>query len=342
MKKLFLLQVALVVTVVGLKAQRLSSLTATLQHGESLQAFYGEDAFKQAYQAAPDSGAIITLSVGKFNKVDTIAKSITVIGSGAFGEDKTTFIYSGSSINILANNVTLESIYFNYSDACYIDGVSNTLLKRCYISQLYSSSTHTNTLIDQCAVYNEYAIKNGINYRIQNSTIRCFRSMNTPNNMAMITNCVIWEFFCYYTYSNSSYQGERPYAIYRNNVLGNSSDVGWDVLYPSEFYNNLFIYTDKISYSQTYTTWFDDCINSGNITKKNWSEYYTDSTVGKYPAEPMSKTVLGRDGTPIGIYGGSGFSPLPSIPRIISSTIDSYTDPQGNLNLRISAEVGSK
>ena len=36
-------------------------LTATLQQGDNMQAFYGVDAFKQAYEAAND-GAVITLS----------------------------------------------------------------------------------------------------------------------------------------------------------------------------------------------------------------------------------------------------------------------------------------
>ena len=57
-------------------------LTATLQQGEKMTPFYGVDAFYQAYQAA-DSGAVITLSAGTFTRVDTIKKSLTIIGSGA-------------------------------------------------------------------------------------------------------------------------------------------------------------------------------------------------------------------------------------------------------------------
>ena len=49
--------------------------------------------------------------------------------------------------------------------------------------------------------------------------------------------------------------------------------------------------------------------------------------------------MLGDDGTPVGITGGSGFSPYPSIPRITSKQIDSKTDAQGKLNVKITVST---
>lgn len=74
MKKILFLFVALVSMSASMHAD---GLTATLQQGDKMTAFYGVDAFKQAYEAAND-GAVITLSSGKFNDVATIEKSITI------------------------------------------------------------------------------------------------------------------------------------------------------------------------------------------------------------------------------------------------------------------------
>ena len=49
--------------------------------------------------------------------------------------------------------------------------------------------------------------------------------------------------------------------------------------------------------------------------------------------------MLGDDGTPVGITGGSGFSPYPSIPRITSKQIDSKTDSEGKLNVKITVST---
>ena len=80
MKKIIVLYVLLFVSSIMLA----DNLTATLQQGDEMKAFYGADAFKQAYEAAESSGAIITLSAGSFNEVESIEKSMTIIGYNAF------------------------------------------------------------------------------------------------------------------------------------------------------------------------------------------------------------------------------------------------------------------
>jgi hypothetical protein len=47
----------------------------------------------------------------------------------------------------------------------------------------------------------------------------------------------------------------------------------------------------------------------------------------------------GDDGTVVGPYGATGFSIVPSIPRIVESTIDSNTNADGKLNVKIKVEV---
>ena len=53
----------------------------------------------------------------------------------------------------------------------------------------------------------------------------------------------------------------------------------------------------------------------------------------------MKVTKLGQDGKPVGINGGTGFSVWPAIPRITSKTIDSSTDAEGKINVKIAVKV---
>ena len=302
-------------------------LTATLQQGDKMTPFYGVDAFKQAYNAASD-GAVITLSSGSFNTVDSVAKSITIIGAYAFkvSDPATTIL---RNLSIRANNVTVEGIYFTTNVWLY--AISNCHIKRCWIDgTLGNNGTHTNTLIDQCVVRYDAAIDGGQNYCIKNSTLRYFDALNTASNLAYITNCVIWHW------------GAQPYAIYKNNVLGydSSGNKSTTPSSQSEFYNNLFINSYSSSTSYTYTVTFPSgCINSGNISGKNWSAYYVKDNVYTYPAANMKTTVTGQDGTPIGITGGTGFYKWPAIPRITGKTIDSSTDAAGKLNVKIAVKA---
>ena len=149
MKRTILVLFAAIAMVVGAKAQQ---QTATLQRGNSTTYYYGEDAFKEAYNAAND-GSVITLSAGYFNTVDSVMKQITVRGNGYTGE-KTVIgkkQYEGIgtySLVVCADNVNLEGLYFEKH--VYINkDLKNLFIKRSYIYMFYSHySTHQNTIIE--------------------------------------------------------------------------------------------------------------------------------------------------------------------------------------------------
>ncbi len=317
-------------------------LTATLQQGETMTAFYGVNAFVDAYKAAED-GAVITLSEGQFNDVSSIEKSITVIGNMAFdveGYEKT--YLANTTVN--ADNVTLEGIYFT---DVYLGNINNCHIKRCRIGNtLYyvSNTVHTNTLIDQCVINCEYAMPTSRNYCLKNSTIKYFGNSKSPEHIAYITNCYI----CYFAKCGNS-NIAQPYAIYKNCVLGmDIHDYGTSEKYfysPSEFYNNYFYRITSYTYSNNYTNYtykeyfYDGCLNNGNTNSGDKSVYISSSDIynGKYKTDSFG--MLGDDGTPVGITGGSGFSPYPSIPRITSKQIDSKTDSNGKLNVKITVST---
>ena len=135
MKRTFLLLAIAIAMVLGAKAQ---TQTATLQRGNSTTYYYGEDAFKEAYNAAND-GSIITLSAGYFNTVDSITKQITIRGNGYTGEKtvigntKNVFSYP-ISLLVCTNNIALEGLYIEKGVSLRNYSISNLHIKRCYTS----------------------------------------------------------------------------------------------------------------------------------------------------------------------------------------------------------------
>ena len=345
MKKFFLMLVALFSMSASVFAD---GLTATLQQGDVMTPFYGVDAFKNAYAAAQD-GAVITLSSGQFNDVATVSKQITVIGAYAFNATSTETTFLGS-MRIATNNVKIEGIYFTGTvnlGTSSLSSISNSVLKRCWINtELASSYKHENTVIDQCVVKKESAVDYGYNYCIKNSTIDYFSDMNSSTNIAYISNCVIWH-WASWSGTNTNIQYQRPYAIYKNNylILYKTTNTSVSLQLPalSEFYNNMFcqgyIYkqyqdSDPTSYigyvSMTYAT---GCIHENN--QKGMQKF---ETLLGYPAHPVDAP-LGSDGTAVGPYGGTGFAEYPSIPRITSKAIDSNSDAEGKINVKITVKA---
>lgn len=338
-------------------------LTATLQKGEYMKPFYGVDAFKNALAEAEDS-CVITLSPGLFNTVDSIKHSVTVRGTYGFDPSKSDATIL-SSLGLYANNITIEGVHI--SGSLTIGNVSDTYIKRCYVrGTLFSSVEHTNTLVDQCAITKDDAIQKGKNYCLKNTTIGSFGTLNTKENPAYISNCVVWNFIYSHTYIGSGYGKQTitsnvtPYAIYKNNILyvditsykytiggPYNNYFSYVMVSPNEFYNNYFNVRCYDTYEKSYETssfsfptFFTDCItfaqgciNSSNIIKNNQTSVQT-----KYPAGNLNLG-NGQDNTPLGIYGGTGFKEYPSMPRITNTVIDQQTDTEGKIKAKITVQV---
>lgn len=338
MKKTLLLLVAIALASAKMMAE---GLTATLQQGETMTAFYGVNAFVDAYNAAED-GAVITLSEGRFNDVSSIEKSITVIGNMAFdveGYEKT-YLANNISVTINADNVTLEGIYWSDSYSLILGNISNCHIRRCRIGGSLDCSvntTHTNTLIDQCVVNQIDLFPASKNLCIKNSTIYSFLgATGNTANVGYVSNCYIKRFFGRAWDSDS----QIPYAIYKNNVLVfDYNSYSGKVCYlksPSEYYNNYFLYHGSYTTSKVSIYINTGCINQGNVFSENVSAGNNNAPTN-FIIDSFG--MLGDDGTPVGITGGSGFSPYPSIPRITSKQIDSKTNSEGKLNVKITVST---
>ena len=309
--------------------------TATLQVGDDMTFYTGMSAFQQAYEAAPTTGATITLSSGEFTAVTTIEKSVRIVGAYGLDPNDSYGTFIAGVVTVSANNVKLEGMYFK-NDVTLAE-ITNCTIKRCWINNLKQSSEHTNTLIDQCVVKYDFAIATGVNYGVKNTTIVYFAAMNTTANVANITNCFVWEFYSKY-YETSC---KQPYAIYKNNILALENTSTYSptctLQSPSEFYNNYFYRTTRASgYSNYYVSYgfATGCVNINNIYSGTTSVYANPSTL-TFPCA-MSQTV---EGVTVGITGGEGFNKYPGIPRVLTSTIDAQTDDKGKLNASITVQA---
>lgn len=165
-----------------------------------------------------------------------------------------------------------------------------------------------------------------------------------------------------------------PYGVFKNCILG-QRDYDYTTTYGSyvansnywqgfylgilrkssnEYYNNVFfLYPYQATASSTYSDEVYDELKTmemnntlvesqtvqGNTTS-TWAALFKDGEdVNWWEVLKDDIPFTGDDGTVVGPYGGTGFSINPSIPRIVESKIDSNTDADGQLNVRIKVEV---
>lgn len=309
MKKIYLL--FLLLLSLGVQAQE---LTVSLQQGDKMIPFYGEDALVNAYEAAADSGAVITLSPGVFKTMSNIFKSVTLVGTYGFSDQADRTVLSSVAVN--ASHVRFEGLQF--TGTVSLGAITDFHIKRCYVSSLTSTDKHVRTIVDQCRVLSETAVQNGENYCIKNSVVN-FASSNTSANMAFFTN-------------SSLYIGSYcPYAVYRNCVL-RTSDTSLTLSSPREFYYNVFTSSGYPGSNVSISN------GTGCQYRGNTSLTYNSIGAGGDPFRPTNMP-KGEDGTLIGPMGGTGFSPYPSIPRIVKQNIGKSTDGEGNLSVELDVQA---
>ena len=340
MKKTILLLLTFMSTFASVKAQ---NLIATLQQGDDVTAFYGVDALKQAYIVASD-GAVITLSSGAFNAVDTIIKQITIIGNG-FKEDKTELVGSSKAcITYLnADNITLDGLYIN--GVVKSNYNNNMRFSHCYIWNLggYSEHPGNNLTIEQCRI-NTLGFFN-YEYRglVKNSIIDfshipygrsiCFLNclLGRANENVTYRNCILlaWE-------QPLKMQGE-----YYNNVFFGGVRHGMDLDEEEivQAYVNVLSIDETTRYNlpELNTEGANNNVNTRLALFYDVFDYHDEEN--PFDATIIT-TVLGDDGTVVGPFGGDGFSTRPNIPRITERNIDFKTDEAGKLNVRLKVELG--
>lgn len=325
MKKLFFSLVALTIATVSYSQ---SSMLATLSHDGEISTFYGATALKSAFEAASD-GDVITLSSGSFNAID-LTKSVTIRGAGmaidSLTQAEPTVITGDFKISIpdsVSKRLTLEGIYNNQT--IKIDGTLNnaTFLKSRFnkIEYINDSSVNNLTMI-HCRVSNGININKG-SASIVNSLI-CNPEIHNQSNIEYINSIVI---------KTSWYRDFLGYSQFKNCILvalGNSSNY----LEPANIAYNC------VAVGNT-TDMFKNIPNTTNKIKsydeifKTYTGSYNDNELFELTDDAVT-TLLGLDGTQVGIYGGNlPYSSTPTNPQITKCNVAAKSTADGKLSVDI-------
>ena len=326
MKKFFLSLVALIVSATAMFAQ--SSMLATLSHDGNISTFYGATALRDAHNAAAH-GDIITLSSGSFVAVN-ITKAITLRGAGfevnTELQIEPTVITGDFTIKIpndVTQRLTIEGIYHNH-DLFYQNSLKNaTFIKNRFKKIEYNTDNST--------------LKNAtfIHCRIAESLI-----LNS-NSTASCVNCVIVKPYSYDS-SSSNFEFQNCILDFKgySNPVNSSSLKNCITVWNSD---NCRLESSNIAYncvgiggSRTY----EYMPNTTNVTKgydifTTYRGTYSDSENFDLTDEAQA-TLLGIDGTQVGIYGGSmPFDSTPTNPQITKCNVAAKSTADGKLSVDI-------
>lgn len=339
-KKHILISIALFFSIVELYAQ---NPVTTLQHAGETQVFYGITSFTDAYNASA-TGDTLYLSSGYFNAPASIAKGITIIGSGHFPDStgvilKRTTINSSLSIMQGADSLHLEGLYIKGSIGFQADASINyTNIIRCYVGNLidFQSSSEDASknycTIEECLILGSvYFYTYGTNLVIR----KCILSKiyNITSNALIENNILIYDCtsYCY-----SSVFNEVSSSVIKNNIIIRSNDIFYGTCDANYFANNLCICANGISTANSNENNYIG-IPQEDIFENFTSDFYTSDYHLKNP-----ELYIGTDSTQVGIYGGDTpfkTNGAPSNPQILIKGIGEKTDANGNLQINFTVKA---
>ena len=286
----------LLLVVAGMKNALAQNQMATLQHGDSItRVFYGSNALVSAHQAAVD-GDVITLSSGSFSAnigsyFFTLTKNLTIRGAGCVSDTLThteRTVISGFYVGSNSSLATMEGIYIN-GNINNLGNVTNVKFVKCYIYNISSSSTWSNSQVVNCIIKN-FAPKI-YNTSFINSVVR-FSAYNQDD---------IYQLNSFY---NSVVLFDNGVNIKNlnayNSIIATVSD---HTISNCTFSNCIGIKTGE-------TSLFEGQLNQTNMVVDDFADVFEtfDGTVvfdNIYQLkEEIALSFLGNDGTEVGLYGG--------------------------------------
>lgn len=345
MKKLFILAALCLAAMVGSAQTGSDQATATLQSGDKVSVFYGHDALKYAYEAARDSGDVITLSAGLFNALE-IQKSLHIIGNGFVKDEangkyptiiKGDLTFRPGDVTDDDGETTSEAIGY---DGTRIEGIMHIGYDRENI-ELLGSRTVKDFSFVKCKL-----------------TRGCDVNVNTKG--LTIRQCVIADgvYLQYLDLCEKAHENLYIVGSYIDGIGYHTSDgiVTMDhsiLRYPLNYgkvtnsilsgvaqgvmAENCIFMENTPEYVIGAGNWFD-CqyadIFKNDITELNWNDAENYFEL-KYPAE-----YTGTDGTQVGLYGGPyPYNPTPTIPQIKENNIDTTVGADGILKVSVTVEA---
>lgn len=295
-------------------------MIATLQHGETMSAFYGPDALGAALESA-QQGDVISLSPGTFNAA-TITKGVTIQGAGYKWDPENnrywTLIKNDLYINLQPgqSGLTLEGLLIE-NPIRYENEVNQLAIRKSKVYGFYyqESASINNFIIDQCRIY-DISLSDVQNCYIKNSAIYNLNSTVSTSTL-MADHCDILV---------SSGVGTFKNCIF-NCIYTTESIVEKCVYYSGD--SKFEMGNRRLSYEE-WQTFFKK-------GEDDWSSYNFDTATFELsnPSE-----FLGNDGTQVGIYGGeTPFTDVPTNPQITKKEIAKQATAEGKLSVKITVEA---
>jgi hypothetical protein len=320
----------LLLVVVGSKNALAQTQVATLQHGEDISVFYGQNAFVDAHNAA-QTGDVITLSSGTFTPTN-ITKAITLRGAGCVIDTVTgiypTIIPNSFQMNVTNNDafLTIEGIYF--SGTVNRQTLNHPKFIKCNFENFSSNGGNMQ------------------NAQISNCKFKYFEFGGTSNTM--LINCVIWGANALdntsrtvNAYNSFIYLNSKASALNAYNCIIKDGGGGY---YPSNMNGNSVAY-NCIGIQGSYYGAFD-CQAFNCIDNKTYSQIFETFNPGDYYVfsftepfilkEEIATGFLGNDGTEVGIHGGiMPYSSRPSYMVIEQCNVANRSTIDGKLSVEI-------
>lgn len=295
-------------------------VSATLQHGDETTAFYGQDALQRAYTAAADAGDVIRLSAGYFDGIDC-HKSIAVYGVGFEGDPDVSL----AKTSVGTCYVTQDG---EKANGCYFEGfvvpdiqlrsgvIKDFTIVKCRINNtLYLNCDTENATVRQCVIGN-----GGVRGNYKHDSWYGDIDQNGYAKNLQVLNCAISggvNFFL--TNENrmstvyvdhSIISGCNHSYVIANSVVNGTIAVGSTAkgcVFPGTLDETKYTAEGNF-YNRAMSTVFTDGID--NISYEN---------EGTPRDLIVADDLVGIDGTPIGVHGGSyPFNKIANVPRILS------------------------
>ena len=293
---------------------------AVLKHNDSTSVFYGQSAFEQAYTAATH-GDIITLSDGIFSTPSQIKKGITVRGNGAVADTarKSTGTYFMENFTVYELGDSLqfsaEGIYFDRLTTTYSYDIKLTRCAVRYIINAYGAQ------MTDCIILSNGADGNSSR---QNTFINCV--VKDLPNYSICNNCIL-------TGKTISSGDGYCTSQYNNCILINSTTNSDTINLYQTANNSILCRWDTIP---NYTSTGNVSMNISDVFE-NWdgATFTLDPETYKLKTT-VSDTIVGLDGTEVGIFGG--FMPFewrPSYSIIKRFNVANRTTADGKLSVDI-------
>lgn len=313
---------------------------ATLKHNGNISVYYGANAFVEAHNAA-SNGDTINLSDGNFNSV-TVRKSLVVRGSGANADtarqsDGTRF--NNDFLVYLTENTS----YFEAEGIAF----RNDLSLGSYLSPdnyTPSSKDKGRFKLTKCIVKNLETYHKEL--FVSNSIIFALSMGNKVENPARFYNCILGRTpensYCdnCIIRDGSCTQNTNPFNFNNCIIIKNHSNPTLTNFGFANAYNSIICgFTTSFGTNNTFMnvtdvfeTWNGTFYDVGSNNFANWA-FNLDTFKLK---ENVANTILGGDGTQVGIFGGTApFDFTPSYTVIKRLNVSQRTNAEGMLGIEV-------